>query len=149
LFRYSYRRYSFAIIGDDRPHLGAALVWEPGIHHWWLNTILHFLVPYHDDAEIERGIQATRAVLVATAALARQHGAVPLVVDAQYGPEATGEQMLRQRILEEAGIAPRIDYVRIQLDPSWHLKGDLHPDPRAAHVIAMAIAARLGPDLAL
>jgi len=47
--------------------------------------------------------------------------------------------MLRRRILDESGIA----YVRVQLDPSWHLKGDLHPDPRAAHAIAMAIAARL------
>jgi hypothetical protein len=34
------------------------------------------------------------------------------------------------------------------LDPSWHLKGDLHPDPRAAHAIAIAIAARLKADLA-
>jgi hypothetical protein len=130
-------------LGDDRPHLGPGLVWEPGIHHWWVNTILHFLVPYHSDAEIKRGIQATRDVLVATAALARKHGAVPLVVDAQYGPEAPVERMLRQRILGR----PRIDYVRVQLDPSWHLKGDLHPDPRAAQAIAMAIAARLGPIL--
>jgi hypothetical protein len=132
-------------LGDDRPHLGPRLVWEPGIHHWWLSTILRFLVPYHSDAEIERGIQATRAVLVASAALARKHGAVPLVVDAQYGPEAPVERMLRQRILEEPGI--RSDYVRVQLDPGWHLKGDLHPDPRAAHAIAMAIAAQLGPSL--
>jgi hypothetical protein len=132
-------------LGDDRPHLGPGLVWEPGIHHWWVSTILHFLMPYHSDAEIERGIQVTRAVLVATAALARKHGAVPLVVDAQYGPEAPVERMLRQRILDEPGI--RVDYVRVQLDPSWHLKGDLHPDPRAAQAIAMAIAARLGPIL--
>jgi hypothetical protein len=132
-------------LGDDRPHLGPGLVWEPGIHRWWLTTILRFLVPYHGDAEIERGIQATRAVLVATAALARKHGAVPLVVDAQYGAEAPVERMLRQRILEGPGI--RIDYVLVQLDPSWHLKGDLHPDPRAAHAIATAVAARLGPTL--
>jgi hypothetical protein len=132
-------------LGDDRPHLGPGLVWEPGIHRWWLSTILRFLVPYHSDADIERGIQATRAVLIATAALARKHGAVPLVVDAQYGPEAPVEHMLRQRVLEEPGT--RIDTVRVQLDPSWHLKGDLHPDPRAAHVIATAIAAHLGPSL--
>ena len=132
-------------LGDDRPHLGPGLVWQPGIHRWWLSTILRSLVPYHSDAETERGIQATRAVLVATAALARKHGAVPFVVDPQYGPEAPVEHMLRQRILEQPGI--RIDTVRVQLDPSWRLKGDLHPDPRAAHAIAMAIAARLGPTL--
>jgi hypothetical protein len=37
--------------------------------------------------------------------------------------------------------------VRVKLDPSWHLKADLHPDPRAAHAIAMAVAARLKADL--
>jgi hypothetical protein len=38
--------------------------------------------------------------------------------------------------------------VRVKLDPSWHLKGDLHPDARAAHAIAMAIAANLRARLA-
>jgi hypothetical protein len=51
--------------------------------------------------------------------------------------------MLRRRILDEPGIA----YVRVALDPGWHLKGDLHPDPRAAHAIAMAVAARLKAGL--
>jgi hypothetical protein len=64
-------------------------------------------------------------------------------VDPQFGSETPVERMLRRRILEEPGI----DFVRIKLDPSWHLKGDLHPDPRAAHAIAMAIAARLKADL--
>lgn len=36
--------------------------------------------------------------------------------------EAPVERMLRQRILEAPGT--RIDTVRVQLDPSWHLKGD-------------------------
>jgi hypothetical protein len=36
---------------------------------------------------------------------------------------------------------------RVELDPSWHLKGDLHPDPRAAHVIATAVAAKLRGSL--
>jgi hypothetical protein len=36
----------------------------------------------------------------------------------------------------------------VPLDPAWHLKGDLHPDPRAARAIALAIAARLRSDLA-
>jgi hypothetical protein len=100
-------------------------------------------VPYHSHAEIERGIQATRAVLLATAALARKHQAIALVVEPQFGPESPVERMFRRRILDESGIS----YVRVVLDPSWHLKGDLHPDPRAAHAIAMAIAARLQADL--
>jgi hypothetical protein len=47
--------------------------------------------------------------------------------------------MLRRRILDEAGLP----YVHVRLDPSWHLPGDLHPDPRAAQAIAIAVAGRL------
>jgi hypothetical protein len=131
-------------LGDDRPHLDAKLQWIPATHRLWVSALFHFLVPYHSKTEIEQGIQATRAELLATAALARQRGAIALVVDPQFGPETPVERMLRRRILDEAGI----EYVRVGLDPSWHLKGDLHPDPRAAYVIAMAIAARLKADLA-
>jgi hypothetical protein len=130
-------------LGDDRPHLGPELAWKPAIHQFWLSSLFHFLVPYHDSAEIERGIRTTRAVLSATADLARKHQAISLVVDPQFGPESPVERMLRRRILDEAGIA----YVRVELDPSWHLKGDLHPDPRATRAIAMAVAARLQADL--
>jgi hypothetical protein len=124
--------------------LDARLHWAPAIHRLWLTSLLRFVVPYHSEAEIEQGIEATRAELLATAALARRHGAIPLVVDPQFGPESPAEQMLRRRILEESGIS----YVRVALDPGWHLRGDLHPDPRAARAIALAIAARLRTDLA-
>ena len=128
---------------DDRPHLDPETGWKPAVRRLWLSSILRFFVPYHSQADIERGIGATRTVLAATATLARQRGAIPLVVDPQFGPEGPVERMLRRRILDEPGI----DYVRVALDPSWHLKGDLHPDPRAAHAIAMAIAARLKAGL--
>jgi len=130
-------------LGDDRPHLGPGLTWRPAVHRLWLTSLFRFLAPYHGEAEIEQGIQATRAQLIATAALARRYGAISLVVDAQYGPETPVERMLRWRILEKPGI----DYVRVKLDPGWHLKDDLHPDPRAAQAIAMAVAARLKADL--
>jgi hypothetical protein len=130
-------------LDDDRPHLNSELTRKPGIHRLWLSSILHFFVPYHSDADIERGIQATRAVLAATAALARRHGAIPLVVDPQFGPEGKVERMLRRRILDESGIP----YVQVPLDPAWHLKGDLHPDARATHAIALAITARLRAGL--
>jgi hypothetical protein len=131
-------------LGDDRPHLDARLHWAPAVHRLWLTSLWRFVVPYHSEAEVEQGIAATRAELLATAALARRHGAISLVIDPQFGPESPIERMLRRRILEESGIS----YVRVPLDPSWHLKGDLHPDPRAAHAIAMAIAARLRASLA-
>jgi len=130
-------------LGDDRPHLDAQLNWIPATHRLWLTSLLRFLLPYHSQAEIEYGIQATRAQLLATAALARKRGAIALVVDPQYNPENPVERMLRRRILDESGV----EYVRVMLDPSWHLKGDRHPDSRAAYVIAMAIASKLKADL--
>ena len=78
-----------------------------------------------------------RAQLMASQALARAHGAIPLIVVPQFGPELPVEQMLRRRILDGQS------YVQVQLDPDWHLQGDLHPDPRAAQAIAMAVVARL------
>ncbi len=131
-------------LDDDRPHLGADLAWRPGISRFRLHALMNFLFPYHGEAEIEQGINATRAVLLASAAFAHAHHAVPLVVVPQFGPEGPVERNLRRRILDEPGIS----YVRVALDPSWRIKGDLHPDPRAAHAIAVAIAERLRADLA-
>jgi hypothetical protein len=130
-------------LGDDRPHLGPDLQWHPAIHRFRLSALFRFAVPYHSQAEIERGIQATRAVLAATAQLAHRHRAVALVIDPQFGPEGPVESMLRRRILDEGGIS----YLRVQLDPRWRLKGDLHPGPQAARAIAAAIAGRLQTSL--
>jgi hypothetical protein len=131
-------------LGDDRPHLDSQLGWHPAVHRLWLSTMRRFFVPYQSDRDVERGTRETRAMLMATAALARKAGAIPLIVDPQFGPESPVEQMLRRRILDE----PKMAYVRVMLDPGWHLKGDLHPDARAAHAIAMAIAARLQAEIA-
>jgi len=130
-------------LGDDRPHLGPGLRWLPAVHRLRLSALFRFLVPYHSEAKIEQGIQLTRDELLATADLARRRGAIPLVVDPQFGSETPVERMIRRRILEESGLA----YVRVMLDPSWHLKGDLHPNARAADAIAMAIATRLRSEL--
>jgi LmbE family N-acetylglucosaminyl deacetylase len=46
---------------------------------------------------------------------------------------------LRQRVLDDAGL----DYVLVPVDPGWRLANDPHPDRRAAHAVALAIAARL------
>jgi len=126
-------------LGDDRPHLGPGLDWHPAVHRWRLSALFRFLVPYHSEAEIEQGIAATRAVLQASAELARRHHVTALVVDPQFGPESPVERMLRRRILDEGGIS----YLRVDLDPAWRLKGDMHPSPQAARVIAAAITGRL------
>jgi len=123
-------------LGDDKPYLGPDLQWHPAIHRLRLDALFRFAMPYHGEAEIERGIQATRAVLNASAELARRRHAVALVIDPQFTPEGPVEAMLRRRILDEG----KISYLRVPLDPAWRLKGDLHPGPQATRAIAVAIA---------
>src|SRR5437764_2003371 len=126
-------------LNDDRPHLGPGLVWLPALHRWRLATIFKFLVPYRSDEAIERGVFVTREVLRSTIDLARARGAVPIIVVPQFTPEETEERDIRSRVLDESGLP----YVWVQLDASWRVSGDPHPDARAAHAIAIAIANQL------
>jgi hypothetical protein len=124
---------------DDRPHFGTGLIWLPAAHRWRLAALVKRVWPYRSDASIERGVAITTAVLHASVNLAHARGAEPLIVVPQFGPEGAVEERLLRRILDETGLP----YVLVKLDPSWHLLGDLHPDPRAAQAIAMAVAGRL------
>jgi len=81
----------------------------------------------------------TRDVLRATIELAQARGATPIIVVPQLGPEDEPERTLRRRVLDEAGLP----YVWVEMDASWRLPWDRHPDARAAHAIAASIAARL------
>jgi len=84
----------------------------------------------------------TQEVLRATSELARAHGATPLLVVLQFGHESQPEQMLRRRILDNANIP----YVFVDIDSSWRLAWDRHPNARAARAIATAIVNELrGP----
>jgi hypothetical protein len=124
---------------DDRPHLGPGLVWTPAVERWRLLEILRLLVRYRKAETIERGIGVTRDVLRATCDLAKTRGAVPVIVVPQFTPEEPSEGELRHRILEGADLP----VVRVELDGGWRIPGDGHPDARAAHAIATAIATRL------
>jgi hypothetical protein len=126
-------------LDDDRPHLGPGLTWLPAERRWRLAAVAKFLVPYRSDDATERGIAATREVLLATVNLARARSAVPLILVPQFAPEEPVERMLRRRILDEAGLP----YVWVELDPSWRVPGDPHPNARGAHAMAVAVAARL------
>jgi hypothetical protein len=126
-------------LDDDRPHLGQGLVWLPAERRWRLAAILKRLIDYRRTETIERGITVTREVLRATIELARARGAVPLIVVPQFGPEEPDERALRRRILDETGLP----YVSVDLDAGWRIPSDSHPNPRAAHAIAVAIATRL------
>ena len=96
-------------------------------------------MPYRGDETIERGVKVTRDVLRSTIELARARGAVPIIVVPQFTPEESEEREIRNRVLDEAGLP----YVWVELDASWQVPGDRHPDARAAHAIAVAIANKL------
>jgi len=84
-------------------------------------------------------------VFRATSELARAHGATPLLVVLQFGQEEEAEKALRRRILDNVNIP----YVFVDIDSSWRLPWDRHPNARAAHAIAAAIVAELRGRLAV
>jgi hypothetical protein len=127
-------------LDDDRPYLAPGLVWHPAQHAPRLAALAGLLVPYRRDTTVEQGVRMTREVLRATMDLARARRAPALVVVPQFGPEDAAQQALRERVL-----GPEIPQLIVQLDPGWRLPWDRHPNARAAHVIATAIAARLHP----
>jgi hypothetical protein len=124
---------------DDRPHLGPGLTWQPEVARWRLVAMTKVLVRYRKPDTIQRGIAITREVLLATVDAARARGAVPLIVVPQFVPEQPDERELRRRILDDSNLP----LVRVELDGSWRIPGDGHPDARAARAIATAIATRL------
>lgn len=126
-------------LDDDRPHLGPGLVWMPAEQHARLVTLAGLLVPYRRDETVEGGIRLTREVLRATVSLARSRGATPLIVVPQFGAEEPVERALRRRILDETGLP----YALVEVDGTWRLAWDRHPNPRAARMIAAAVADRL------
>jgi hypothetical protein len=125
-------------LDQDRPHLGASLVWLPAEQRSRLSSLAKLVVRYRADTTVERGVAVTQQVLRTTSELARAHGATLLVV-LQFGHEAQPEQTLRRRILDNASIP----YVLVEIDSSWRLPWDRHPNARAARAIATAIASEL------
>lgn len=126
-------------LDEDRPHLGPGLVWLPAHERSRLASLAKLLVPYRRELTVDRGVIVTREVLRATEKLARSHGALPLLVVLQFGPEEQPERDLRRRVLDDAGLS----YLFVQVDASWRLLWDRHPNARAAHAIGSAIAAEL------
>jgi hypothetical protein len=126
-------------LDQDRPHLGPGLVWLPAEQRSRLSSLAKLVVPYRADTTVERGVTVTQEVLRATLELARAHRATPLLVALQFGHEAQPEQMLRRRILDNASIPS----VLVEIDSSWRLPWDRHPNARAARAIATAIESEL------
>jgi hypothetical protein len=119
---------------DNRPRLGRSPE-----QHWRLAALLHWLFPYRSTATINEGTVRTRDSLGGLVHLACARGAQPLIVVPQFGEASAVEEILLHRNLDQAGLP----YIRVKLDPAWHLPGDAHPDARGARAIAAAVAARL------
>lgn len=126
-------------LDEDRPHLGPGLAWLPPKQPSKLAQLGKLIVPYRTDATVQRGVMVTREILRATDELARAHGAIPLLVVLQFGAEEQAERELRRRVLDDAGLP----YIFVDIDSAWRLPWDRHPNARAAHAIAIAIAAEL------
>jgi hypothetical protein len=126
-------------LDEDRPHLGPGLVWLPAKQRSPLASLAGLLVPYRRDETVERGIRMTRDVLRATVHAAEERGARPLTVVPHFGHEQPADERIRRRIFDDAGIP----YELVEIDESWHLPWDRHPDARAARLMASAIARRL------
>jgi hypothetical protein len=129
-------------LDTDRPHLTSGLVWQPARERSRIVRLTGLFFPFRRDDTVERGIAMTREVMRAIVNLARSRNATPLIVVPHLGPESDPERTLRHRILDEG----QVPYVFVQLDPSWHIAWDHHPDARAARAIADAIATRLRAD---
>src|SRR5260370_36659065 len=132
-------------LDQDRPHLGPGLVWLPAEQRSRLSSLAKLIVPYRADTTVERGVTVTRQALCATSDLVRSRGAIPLLVVLQFGHEEEPERALRRRILDNASIP----YVLVEIDSSWRLPWDRHPNARAAHAIATAIVSELRGRLLL
>jgi len=133
-------------LDDDRPHLDAALRWRPARPGWRLARVLKNIALYHRSTAISGAIAMTRAALRETVREARSRNAAALILVPSFTPEQPGERMIRQRVLDDAGLP----YVRVPLDPRWRLAGDGHPDARANLAMARAVLAALRrqrPDL--
>ena len=122
----------------DRPHLAPGLVWSAAERKSRLGSLAGWLVPFRRVATVERGIGVTRETLRAIVQLARDRGATPLVVVPQFGPEDDALRAIRERIM-----TTDLPSLVVPLDPDWRLPWDRHPNARAAHVMAAAIAARI------
>jgi hypothetical protein len=129
-------------LDDDRPHLGAGLVWLPAMPAPRLAALASLLVPYRRATTVEQGILITRDVLRATVQLARDRGAAPLIVVPQFGGEDAADESLRRRVVSDD-----LPSVVITMDAGWRLPWDRHPNARASRAVAEAVVRRLEPQL--
>ncbi|HEY1692338.1 MAG TPA: hypothetical protein VGG39_09255 [Polyangiaceae bacterium] len=104
-----------------------------------VRQLFETLVPYHS----EEAIHIARATYAAVAAAARERGAYPLFLLTNYywqcEPDETGAPSIERRLF--GGLD--VDHVRVDLDRSWIIPSNGHPDARANRLLADAVAGAL------
>jgi hypothetical protein len=97
------------------------------------------VVPYHDLWAVD----VAHAIFTATAKIARERGAYPLLLVTNYRepclPGPDGAVAAERLMLDGLDV----DMVRVPLDPSWIVDTDVHPDLRAHRKLADAVIAAL------
>lgn len=131
-------------LDEDRPHLGPGLEWRPAVPSSRLMALARLIVPFRRTATVDRGVRTTRETLAAIASLARARGAAPLIIVPHFGREDEPDVAIRRRVFDGADLP----MLTIDIEESWRLPWDRHPNARAAHAIAAAIAGRLRPSVA-
>lgn len=124
-------------MNTDRPHLTRGLVWHPQSTAPRLFQLAHRVVPYRSDADIADGVATTRQALFAMVGMARAKGAVPLVLVPQLTPQTAEERVIAARVLTGLPV------LQVDVDPTWRLPNNRHPDARGAAKIANAVAVYL------
>jgi hypothetical protein len=130
----------------DRVHLtlgeGGSLVVERS-PQWWRESTLRSLFLQATHFQNGAEIALARTLLQRTVERARERGALPLFVMTNFGlpclPDASGEPEIEHVLFDDLG-AP---HLRVDLDPSWRLRDDPHPDARGHGKLADAIAEAL------
>jgi hypothetical protein len=123
----------------DRPSIGPGLVWRPPRPRSRLLSLAQIFVPYRSNGAVETGVRITREVLGAVVALARTHGATPIILVPQFGHDDVRDQTLRSSIFDGTGLS----YLFVEIDPAWRIPWDRHPDAQAARKVAEAVAIAL------
>jgi hypothetical protein len=124
---------------SNRPHLDDALRWQPPREQWRLQHLARIVFPFHRRSTIEQVLGTTRTTLKATAGTARARDVPILLLIPTFMPEEPNEKLFRDTILQGTGIP----HIVVPLDADWRLWPNFHPDARADHVMALAVASRL------
>lgn len=135
---------------DSRPHLvlkAGRLVLEQPASGFFARLELRGLwrseVPVLGERALEQGLALTKAILRETAALVRARGATPLFLLPSEGPDRPFAAHREAALWRELFVEQGLPFAVADLDPSWVIPGDFHPDARAARKMAAEIVRAL------